>query len=204
MLYPRGPRPIWVYWARRLVILLVIGVIVGGIGWVVMHRAAPASPASNAAVVEPSSGSSGEAVSSGEPIEPTGAPVDCIDSAMLVEVATGAKRYTLGDTPKITLSVTNVGAIGCLRDVGPKANSVEITSGGYHIWSSNDCTPDDTADITMLDPGERVDSVFTWDGMETQKGCPEPGTEVKVGRYEVIGENKTVKSEAVKFRMRTG
>ena len=94
LLHPRGPKPGWVYWVRRLVLLLVIMAIVVGVGVVVKGRLAKGtSTSTNSAVAEPATTSAAEATASGAPAQPTGAPIECIDDAISVEVAPDAKKY---------------------------------------------------------------------------------------------------------------
>lgn len=132
-----------------------------------------------------------------EPVTPT----DCLESAIVVEASTDSTKYVVGETPQLTLTIGNIGEVSCLRDVGPKANELEITSGGYHVWSSDDCNASNKSKIAVLKPGEKVASSITWDGQTTQKGCPSDGKAAKQGRYDLIARNVDVKSEKAKFSL---
>ena len=92
--------------------------------------------------------------------------------------------------------------MSCKRDVGPKANELSITSGGYHVWSSDDCNANDKSKVVVLKPGEKFAASITWDGRLTAPGCPdENGAEAKAGTYRVEGRNLKVTSEPTPFAL---
>ncbi|MBI1350037.1 MAG: hypothetical protein GC156_02840 [Actinomycetales bacterium] len=103
----------------------------------------------------------------------------------------------------MTLAITNTGTVACKRDVGPKANELEITSGGYHVWSSDDCNASDKSKVVVLKPDEKVASSITWNGRLSQKGCPDNGNgaQAKAGRYDVLGRNGKVTSDSTPFAL---
>ena len=126
----------------------------------------------------------------------------CLDSAITVEATTDSSTYPVGSTPRLTLTIINSGDVACKRDVGPKANELEITSGGYHVWSSDDCNASSKSKVIVLKPGEKVASSITWDGSLTQKGCPNgEGAAAKAGRYDLVGRNGKVTSESTPFAL---
>jgi hypothetical protein len=119
-----------------------------------------------------------------------------------VQATTDAATYPVGSTPKLTLTITNTGDVTCKRDVGPKANSLEITSGGYHVWSSDDCNASDKSKVIKMQPGDKVASSITWDGHLSQKGCPNgQGAAAKAGRYALTGKNLGVTSAETPFAL---
>jgi hypothetical protein len=165
--------------------------------WV--FRAITGSPSTQAPIVEP-------AIAVAESVDPeavltpvTTDPVNCLDSAILVEAPTDSSTYKVGKKPVLTLTIENTGSVACLRDVGPKANELEVKSGGYHAWSSDDCSPSKKKKVVTLEPGDMVVSTIEWNGQLSEPGCPEIDEAAKVGRYEVIGRNVNVFSEATPF-----
>lgn len=195
-----------VYWIRRGAIVLVVITLVVALWWLVgslrgggsspsaVESSAPAEPSSSA---EPDGSASPQASSAG-----SAATVDCLDSAIKVEATTDSTTYPVGSTPKLTLTITNVGDVACTRDVGPKANELEITSGGYHVWSSDDCNASSKSKISELQPGDKVASSITWNGKLSQKGCPNgQGAAAKAGRYDLVGRNGTVTSKSTPFAL---
>ena len=194
---PVGPESPGVYWVRRAALLVIVLLLVFGLIWVL--RAITGSPSTQAPIVE-------AAIAVAESVDPeavltpvTTDPVNCLDSAILVEATTDSSTYKVGKKPVLTLTIENTGSVACLRDVGPKANELEVKSGGYHAWSSDDCSPSKKKKVVTLEPGDTVASTIEWNGQLSEPGCPETDEAAKVGRYEVIGRNVDVFSEATPF-----
>lgn len=150
--------------------------------------AAPSVDATDATTAEPV----GEGVTAD-------APIACTASGIQVLATTDKKSYVRGEQPILTLEITNVGTVPCTRDVGPKANSLTITSGGYHVWSSDDCGAGTKSKIVTLKPNKPVATSLKWDGMTSQKGCTPGSTRAKPGRYQVTGKNMKAKSPESSF-----
>ena len=212
---PIGPEPSYVYWIRRITLLLALGTLIFGIWWVFTSQgsaeqssqaptSSPSAESSSDPTVEPSSDPTVEpspASQTGTDAAPGAVPVDCQDSVIKVKARTDKSTYTVGETPELKLTITNSGDLACKRDVGPRANELEVTSGGYHVWSSDDCSASDASKIIVLKPGEKVSSRITWNGRLSQKGCPSEGAEAKPGRYDVIGRNGAVESDGKPFSL---
>ena len=210
---PVGPEPPAVYWIRRLAIVLVVLTVVVSLVWLIgairgdSDAAEPtaASSALPSASATPSAAASAGALPSGSAAASAAAspaePPECKDSDIEVFATSDAGSYQIGETPRLTLTITNSGDVPCLRDVGPRANALNITSGGYHVWSSDDCNPNDKSKIVTLKPDEEVAASITWNGRITQKGCPNEGTPAKPGRYEVVGVNMEVQSDGTPFAL---
>jgi hypothetical protein len=128
-------------------------------------------------------------------------PVNCVPSALLVEATTDSSTYRVGAKPVLTVTIENRGSVACLRDVGPKANELKIESGGYHVWSSDDCNDSKKSKVVTLEPGDKVVSSITWNGKLSQKGCPDISTSAKAGRYVVIGRNLKLTSDPTPFAL---
>jgi hypothetical protein len=206
-MHPAGPEPASVYWIRRAAIILVVITLVVALWWLVGSllggSSEPASgtgeetSASAAASVEP-----GSSASDAPPATAKAEPEDCVNSDITVEATTDASTYPVGSTPRLTLTIINSGDVACKRDVGPKANELEITSGGYHVWSSDDCNASNKSKVVVLEPGEKVASSITWNGRLTQKDCPNgEGAAAKAGRYDLVGRNGKVTSESTPFAL---
>jgi hypothetical protein len=207
---PIGPEPSVVYWVRRGAIILVVLTLIIGLFWLLGSRGSsdsvtPAPVGSSAALTSDtaSPAASGAAPSgaaaSGAAV--AGEVTDCPDASIKVETTTDSSTYAVGTTPRLTLTITNTGTVDCLRDVGPKANELEITSGGYHVWSSDDCNASDKSKVVTLAAGEKVGSSITWNGRLSQNGCPNTGTAAKAGRYDLVGRNEKVESEPTAFAL---
>lgn len=208
LLHPIGPEPPVVYWVRRVAIVLVALTVILSIIWLVGalrgdgdSTASPVSSASAMPSASPGAATAGptEPAASASPVSTE--PVECKDADIEVSASTDSSAYQIGETPRLTLTITNSGDVACLRDVGPKANALEITSGGYHVWSSDDCNPNDKSKVVTLKPDESFAASIAWNGKVTQKGCPNEGTAAKPGRYDVVGVNMDVESEKVPFAL---
>ena len=190
---PIGPEPAGVYWIRRgAVLAIVLTVLVAG-WWLIAGRS-ESTPAATTAVESPSP----------EPSDPALAvPTECPDSSIVVTASTDAKSYRVGTrNPVLSLTITNVGPVACIRDVGPRVNELEIKSGGYHVWSSDDCNASKKSKVLTLQPNEPVQSSIEWNGRKSQKGCPNKGAKATAGTYEVIGRNGDVLSDGARFSLR--
>ena len=193
------------YWIRRAAIVVVVITVVLAVWWLFgalfgggddTASTSPEASASATASAVPSSSAAASADAAGGPV------VECADSAIKVEATTDASTYTVGSTPRLTLAITNTGSVACKRDVGPKANELEITSGGYHVWSSDDCNASSKSKVVTLEPGDKVASSITWNGRLSQKGCSGgEGAEAKPGRYDVTGRNGAVTSDGSPFAL---
>ena len=203
-MHPTGPEPPAVYWIRRGAIVLVVITIVVALWWLIGSLLGGGGSDSAAEPQESASLSASPGASaSAEPSSTADAePVECLDSAITVEATTDSSTYPVGSTPRLTLTIINSGDIACKRDVGPKANELEITSGGYHVWSSDDCNASGKSKIVVLQPGDKVASSITWNGRLSQKGCPDgEGAAAKAGRYDLVGRNGKVTSESTPFAL---
>ena len=212
---PVGPEPSYVYWIRRITLLLALGTLIFGIWWVFTSRGSteqsspaptsspsagpstdPTAESPSAPAVDPSSASE-----PGTDAAPGAVPGDCQDSVIRVKARSDKSTYTVDETPELKLTITNMGDVGCNRDVGPRANELEVTSGGYHVWSSDDCSASDASKIIVMKPGEKVSSTITWNGRLSEKGCLSEGAEAKPGRYDVVGRNGAVDSDGDPFSL---
>lgn len=202
---PVGPEPPTVYWMRRAAVIVVALTLIISVWWLVMGRGSsdPATTAtSDTSSLEADGTATDSAIVVEESLTPvTTEPVDCAESAILVEATTDASTYAVGSEPVLSLVITNVGDVACLRDIGPKANELEIKSGGYHVWSSDDCSASQRSKIETLEPGQKVASSISWDGKLSQKGCPKQDKAAKAGRYEVIGRNVDAVSDPTPFAL---
>lgn len=206
-MHPTGPEPASVYWIRRGAIVLVVITVLVALWWLVGSLFGGGADTSADAGAETTSSASAapDASASAEssaPADAGGEPVECLDAAITVEATTDASTYKVGSTPRLTLTIINSGDVACKRDVGPKANELEITSGGYHVWSSDDCNASNKSKMVTLKPGDKVASSITWNGRLTQKGCPDgEGDAAKAGRYDLVGRNGKVTSEQTPFAL---
>jgi hypothetical protein len=211
VLHPVGELPARVYWRRRLVMLTVLLVVLGGGVWLGVTLLAARDGGDAAA----SSGSSAvpvpalervvpslSAVVTPEPPPVTAAgpeatapgPVaggPCTDEMLTVEVRTPASA-ALGSKPTFDLAVANVSAVPCVRafDKGLQ-EIVMFDAAGNRVWGSNDCFPEATSDLRTLAPGEVVVFPVVWGGLTSEPTCTAPRGAPAPGTYAVRGRLDT-------------
>jgi len=200
---PRGPEPPSVYWVRRVAVVLVVLTVLVALWWLIAGRSG-----SDAAVTPAASSSStatpAASVTPTTNTSPVAAPDPsnlCPDTSIGVTATTDSSTYPVGATPRLTLTIQNIGSFACTRDIGPKANSLTITSGGFPVWSSDACNASKTTKPSVLEAGEKVASSITWDGRLSPSNCSKQGALAKAGSYDLTGSNDLVQSDKTPFAL---
>jgi hypothetical protein len=206
MMSPVGPEAPTVYWVRRAAVVLILVTLVAGIWWLLAGGSDPAPTSSPSPVASATGASTAAATPAASSSATSSLPAPdpaalCPDGSIGVTATTDSTTYKVGSAPRLTLTIQNIGSFACTRDVGPKANALKITSGGYPIWSSDDCNASDTSKLTVLQASEKVASSITWDGHQTSKTCSSQGPLAKAGSYELTGVNGVVLSEPTPFAL---
>ncbi|WP_231916520.1 hypothetical protein [Microbacterium sp. LKL04] len=188
----RRPTPA-VYRRRRLAVLLLAVLIVGGIvalvvwqPWRAMTDAASspsgdapasASPAPNPdgsvpptpsgtpspRVTSSADGDAEGSVDSGDE-KPTDVPA-CTTGDVTVTAGVDKGSYGTGELPKLSITLVNDTDQPCLINVGTAAQAFEITSGSDTWWRSTDCQTEPSDQVVQLDAGKTVASAspIVWD-----------------------------------------
>ena len=100
---------------------------------------------------------------------------DCPDSTLAVKGITNQPQYFVGDQPKFTMVVTNIGLVACQRDVGAAVLAAYVYSlDNTRLWSNLDCAPSNETLVKTFQPGEQVTTEVTWTGMSSAPQCPLP------------------------------
>lgn len=219
-LEPHGPLPAQVYRRRRalalgiavLAIALIAGIafaLFGGSDSVKDTAASQTSqipqPENRTPVVPP-------AESSPEPTPtPTSAVApppllqagdDCPDSNLAIKGVTNAPQYVIGDQPKFTMVVTNIGLVACKRDVGAAVLAAYVYSlDNNRLWSNLDCAPSNETLVKTFNPGEQVTTEVTWTGMGSAPQCPLPREPIGPGTYNLVVQLGNLRSAAVPFTL---
>lgn len=125
---------------------------------------------------------------------------DCPDSTLAVKGITNEPRYTIGDQPKFTMVVTNIGLVGCQRDVGAAVLSAYVYSlDNKRLWSNLDCAPSNETLVKTFNPGEQVTTEVTWTGMGSEAQCPLPRQPIGPGTYNLVVQLGNLRSASVPF-----
>lgn len=228
-LEPHGPLPRQIYWRRRALALgiavLVIGIVAAVVAVVVLNSTSNEQPTANesqAPTAEaPPPPLPGENPDVKSPIQPpaqqappptptpTAAVVpppilkegdDCPDSTLAVKGITNQPQYVVGDQPKFTMVVTNIGLVACQRDVGAAVLAAYVYSlDNQRLWSNLDCAPSNETLIKTFQPGEQVTTEVTWTGMGSAPNCPLPRQPIGPGTYNLVVQLGNLRSATVPF-----
>ena len=215
VLHPVGPLPAAVYWRRRLVVLLVLVVLVGGLTWgalallggrdtgdaaaggatstelPALERVVPSvtalrTPEAPAAPPPPSAAPEPAAPPPGP--EPGG---PCTDDMVGLEVRTPGQTAP-GSKPTFELVVTNTSPVPCVRLLDKELQElVLIDAAGARMWGSNDCFPESSDEPRLLAPGETVVVPLVWGGLTSEPTCTAPRVPPAPGSYVVRGRLDT-------------
>ena len=231
-LEPHGPLPRQIYWRRRALAIglavLVVGVIAAIVAVVVLNSTSTEQPAASpaadqtgqAAAPTPLPGENPEIKSPIQPPAqqappptptPTAAGVpppilkegdDCPDSTLAVKGITNQPQYVVGDQPKFTMVVTNIGLVACQRDVGAAVLAAYVyTLDNQRLWSNLDCAPSNETLIKTFQPGEQVTTEVTWTGMGSAPNCPLPRQPIGPGMYNLVVQLGNLRSATVPFML---
>ncbi|GLW93099.1 hypothetical protein [Actinokineospora globicatena] len=197
------PLPRSVYLRRRVIavgaavasVLLLTWLITGLLGDDAVDPLGLAAPPSSAppttSTTAPSSSaasatSSAAAAAPAAPAAPPPPPdpnLPCPDPVIAIAAEMDPIAFRPGSRPELRVVITNTGPVPCTRDIGRAQRELIITAGPTRLWSSNDCTPSDGAEPTILAPGERTTFEVKWAGRTSAPGCPTQRTTVQPGTY---------------------
>jgi hypothetical protein len=198
-LHPVGPLPAATYWRRRLVLLAVL------IGLVLLARSAiggggePSTPRTGASPT-PKASTTHSATPKPKPTTAAG-PTTCRDGALALTVAPDAGEHRAGAPVRFTVTVKNVSGTACRRDLGGGSLELVVRSGQDRIWSSDDCSTDRGSAVQLLRAGASLQTVVTWPGKRSARGCPTARPEARAGTYTARARLGTLRSDATVFRL---
>ncbi|UNB99268.1 hypothetical protein H5U98_27990 [Mycolicibacterium boenickei] len=226
-LEPHGPLPSQIYWRRRALAIGIAVVVVGIIAAIVAVIMTSSSGAETKSADEPSAAAAPPTPLPGENPEvktpvvppaqhappPTATPTaavtpppllkegdDCPDSTLAVKGITSQPEYVVGDQPKFTMVVTNIGLVACKRDVGAAVLAAYVYSlDNNRLWSNLDCAPSNETLVKTFNPGEQVTTEVTWTGMGSAPQCPMPRQPIGPGTYNLMVQLGNLRSAPVPF-----
>jgi len=137
------------------------------------------------------------------PPAPPAPPQPCPDEVTAVAAQPERPEYVVGSKPVFELTVTNTGAVPCVRDLdaGLQELLVFAADGTTRLWSSNDCYPGDSIDVRTLQPGETIGYSVTWAGRSSRPQCAGQRVQVPAGDYFVVAKLGPLTSAPVPFRL---
>jgi len=223
-LEPHGPLPTQIYWRRRALAIgigVVVVAIVAAIAILVVSNSTGDTKAEQSSSAAPPTPLPGENPEVKTPVQPpaqqappptptpsaavTPPPVleegdDCPDSTLAVKGITSQPDFVVGDQPKFTMIVTNIGLVACKRDVGAAVLAAYVYSlNNERLWSNLDCAPSNETLVKTFNPGEQVTTEVTWTGMGSAPNCPLPRQPIGPGTYNLVVQLGNLRSAAVPF-----
>jgi hypothetical protein len=125
---------------------------------------------------------------------------DCPDNTLAAKGITNQPNYVIGDQPKFTMVVTNIGLVECKRDVGAAVLAAYVYSlDNNRLWSNLDCAPSNETLVRTFKPGEQVTTEVTWTGMGSAPNCPLPRQAIGAGTYNLVVQLGNLRSAPVPF-----
>lgn len=103
------------------------------------------------------------------------APETCAAESVLVEALTDKESYASGETPQLSIRLTNTSATPCTINVGTTQQSFTITSGSDIWWRSTDCQAAPSDMVVTLAAAQVVESSapIAWDRTRSSVGTCE-------------------------------
>jgi hypothetical protein len=124
----------------------------------------------------------------------------CPDASLKLVATTGSTSFARGGQPVLGVSVTNVGAVTCTRDLSGGLQVFTVyTAAGARIWSTADCFPGSGTDIRTLPAGQGVQYAIKWSETTSNPGCSADRVQVPVGRYQLRVDIGSLNATPVDF-----
>ena len=225
-LEPHGPLPSQIYWRRRAlaigIAVLVVAIVAGDGLRVVFSGTGAETPTSNRRRPQRRATDSRAEPEVKTPVVPPAAAGSAPDpdpdrGRRAAAGAQGGRRLpgldaggqghhqrarstSIGDQPKFTMVVTNIGLVACKRDVGAAVLAAYVYSlDNKRLWSNLDCAPSNETLVKTFNPGEQVTTEVTWTGMGSAPQCPLPRQPIGPGTYNLVVQLGNLRSATVPF-----
>lgn len=193
LLHPVGSQGPRVYWTRRVLVVLLAVVLLGGLGWAFWPRPVQAvpvvaeSPAATRSTPPPSAATT--AAPSPTPTQTTPAgPVAC--EARYLKLGVSAYQKVKRDADATTFTVQLTSSQACV--LAPDTVTVKVSSGSDLIWSTAHCNAGLPAKQQKVAAGKSVEFKVEWGVQRSAKGCTMSKDSLRAGTYVVtasLGED---------------
>ena len=129
-------------------------------------------------------------------------PKTCAASDLGLAAVTSKPSYTVGETPKLAIQVTNKGTASCVVDLGDPQIVLRVYNGESRVWGSHDCqvTPGKMDRTLMAGAAVRVSIV--WSGESSQKNCAGTRQQVGAGTYTLFASLAGHEGHAAQFSIK--
>jgi hypothetical protein len=212
-LQPRGPLPARVYWTRRLVLLGIALVLVGGLARVLGSSSDASDTGGDKATTAGVTTSAVTETTPTEPVkkkrkkkptptepplaEPTGT---CASSDIAVTpVITSAEG---GKDVPITLNLRTLQTPACTWTVSAETLTVSITSGADFIWSSRQCPASiPTQEVVVRQAADTPIGIVWDDARRSDEDCSAQAGWAGLGFYHVVAASLGGEPTDVQFEL---
>jgi hypothetical protein len=164
-----------VYRRRRLfvglVLLLVASVALGGFAAVSGAMRSSEQASSTERKGSDAQGGNPDATPSASATPSTPASPTCDQGLVTVSASTDKAAYAAGETPLLSLKVTNGGKVACEVNLGTSQMEYTVTSGSDRIFSSVDCQAESSDLVKTIAPGQSETANFPWQRNRSVPGC---------------------------------
>lgn len=152
---PVGPQAPSVYWRRRLMVLLGLIAVIVVIALIVARpgAASEGTPSGSSSESADAPSTNGTADADADAADAPAVPGACNPAVISLEAITDKTTYAAGETPLISMKVTNMGSAECDLAVGTDIQAFVISSGSDQYWSSVDCQSAPVAQQVSIKPG---------------------------------------------------
>ena len=124
----------------------------------------------------------------------------CSDSVLAIKAVSSQLEYLVGEQPRFTIIVTNIGLSTCKRDIGPNVLVAYIYSlDNNRLWSSLDCPSSRETLTKTFHPGEQLITEITWSGMGSIPKCQVSKHLIGPGVYNLIVQLDSFRSPSLNF-----
>lgn len=159
-----------VYRRRRLVAILLLLVLVGGIAWGVWALTRPGDdtapePTATTSTEENTPVPEGDAVDQGDSEEEEPGVPTCAPNELTLLAKTDKQEYQAGESPQLSLELTNTSDTDCILNVGTSVQQFTVSSGSDTWWRSTDCQGETADAVVTMEAGQVLasETPLAWD-----------------------------------------
>lgn len=202
IMHPVGPETPGTYWLRRGLVLAALFALFAVVALLWPSGGGGAQPTATTAspsATTPSDASPTARQSPTASPSESGDPQACRPADLSISVALVDPNPPVGGEVVFEMAIANNGDSPCTQDVGPAVTSFTVTSGGFRVWSSDDCNPSGGNQVELIPPGQAFVVQATWPTIVTTPGCPSQDQRAQAGAYDVVGSDDGLSSPPVRF-----
>lgn len=129
----------------------------------------PAGNTGSSPTASPTGTAPGSGTQSATPSPTSG----CDLSKVTVSASTDKPGYSAGETPLLSMKVTNDGQVPCEVNLGTSQMEFLVMSGSDRIFSSRDCQDSSDDLVKTIEPGKSETANFPWERIRSVPGCTE-------------------------------